>query len=79
MEKDIKLGSVGDIDLKQEGGVASATVSLVPIKAGPVSFEGSVKISLDEKAMLEMLIAKYGETSILGEILKTAQAALPLV
>lgn len=27
MEKDVKLGSVGDVDVKLEGGVASAQVS----------------------------------------------------
>lgn len=76
MEKDIKLGSVGDLDLKQEGGKASAIASIGPVQLGPLSIKVSADIELDEIALIESLIAKYSPSGVLGEILAAAKGAL---
>jgi len=77
MEKDIQEGSIGSLNLKQENGVGSLTEKLGPLKVGKyISLEGDLKVSLDEKLLIEDLIAKYGPSGILGDILKGLSAAL---
>ena len=54
MEKDIKLGSVGDLDLKVEGGIASATVNAsISLFNGAFSFALPLKVSADLNSFIK--------------------------
>ncbi len=76
-EKDIALGSVGSVDLKQEGGIASADLVIGPAQVGKyIKVSGGLKVELDEVSLIKDLVAKYGPSGILGEILAAAEAAL---
>lgn len=66
------IGSLGKWEVKFEGGkaVCEADASFGASSIGLV-------VKIDEKQILDALIAKFGPHSVLGEILGAAEAVLP--
>ncbi len=77
MEKDVAIGSVGNVELKQDKGIASAKATLGPVSVLTfLKFSADVNAELDEVAMIKYLVEKHGPTGILGELLAAAEGAL---
>lgn len=64
MEKDIKIGTIGDLDLKTENGVASATLNVnVSAFGGAVTFTLPLKISADLGSLVKAAAAAAEKAS----------------
>lgn len=69
MEQDIKLGSVGDLDISFAGGKASVKVSVAAaLEAAGLAVSGDVVVSLDASALVDKLFAAIEKASPAGVV-----------
>jgi len=66
MEKDVKLGTVGDVDLKLEKGIA--TISISAAVPGDAGIEGGAFVKCDAEKLLGKLFAEIEAKSPAGAV-----------
>lgn len=72
MEKDVKIGDIGDVDFALADGKATVKVTVSKkIDAAGVEVDASVEVKMDEKILLDKLVAALPA----GLLKQAAQAA----